>query len=1118
MSVKKTLHILLLLLSAASLWAVPARRVPITVEQPDGTRLSLTMRGDEHFHCLVTSDGVPVVRQGSAYYYAFIGSDGVEATAHLAHEQELRTAEELQLVASLPDMQAAYGRRMAQARTARGAAVTRVAEVPSMGEVHVPVLLVQYTDVKFFSSDPKTAFEERLNGEDYTAEGGYGSIREYFIDQSEGQFDPYFEIIGPITLDRAMAYYGENDKNGSDLRPREMVADACRKAYSGKMVDFSRYDNNKDGYVDILYVIYAGYGEASYPDMLENTVWPHQWQLASPLSFDGVQISRYACNNELDGYKGTELDGIGTFCHEFSHCLGLPDFYDTSGGTAFGMNAWSIMDSGCYNNNGHTPCGYTAYEKDCLGWTSLVELSNPALVTLKPLNEGGAAYKIVNDANPDEFYVVESFSKRGWNAYSPAEGMLVLHVDYLQSAWRENVVNNDPKHQRVTIIPADGKLTAHTLEGDTYPGLSGNTTLTSTSTPSATVFKGGYLGKDITHIVAGKDRVVTFNFMQGVLQAPRLHTPEITSPSAFTLTWEPVDDVEAYDVQLEICADDADDTSSGDVVHTARVEECRYVFSGLGEGRYRCRVRSVSNGACSSYSDPVWVLLVDMHLPSAGAAPHIDVCNDSICIQGPEGAEIYYTLDGSLPTMYSARYTEPFATTDKVTVRAMAHREGYRNTAVAQFVNWFEQDGATYRVTSTKPSRVVVSEMLGGNGEGGYVGHYTFGDAVQHDTATYLLDGFDAGAFRDAVELRSVTVESRSMRHVGDSLFHGCISLNAVVWDVAQPLPDDTFDEDSYRNLLVYLPDTAEVPASLAQATYATVIDGGYCEDLSLDATSAFYCPRSFIAGHVTYCRTFKQTTGIGSSSGWETLVLPFDVESITHSTKGDITPFGVEGTSHCWLATPQGGVFAGATEILANQPYLIAFPNNDLYGELSLAGSITFSADDATIYPVHPEIKRVARGWADTLDEGQWDTVMLALVPTYEPVEASGGVYALNVGAKYGSYMPGSVFVAGRYLTQPFSVYIEPLEDGLPAPFYRIAVPSTGEPDEDTPDSPKDLSVTVRDGYLHLVSPKQCTVRLYDAVGRLVLTVTCTAETTEVGPLEKGMYIIERTKIYVGR
>ena len=945
MSLKKILFLSLLLLCTASLWAVPAKRNIHIVEQPDGARLTISMRGDEHHHYLVTTDGVPIVRQGEAYYYATLGEEGFASSGRLAHDADDRTLEERAFIASMSDSQQMLGLSRQRAVSRRNIATRSSAEVTPRGEARIPVLLVQYADVKFSSSSPEATFNERVNGENYTAEGGCGSIREYFVEQSGGLFKPQFDIIGPVTLDHKMAYYGENDEFGYDLRPREMVEEACKKAFSDQGTNFALYDNNSDGYVDIVYVIYAGYGEASHPDMLDDTIWPHQYHLGEPLSLCGVKISLYACNNELDGYRGTELDGIGTFCHEFSHCLGLPDFYDTSESksAAFGMKNWSVMDYGCYNNNGHTPCGYNAYEKDCLGWISLVELNSPAYVTLKPLCEGGEAYKIVNDANPDEYYVVEYRDTVRWNHFLPACGMLVLHIDYLASAWEGNVINNDPNHQRVSVIPADGLSTSGTLASDVYPGVGmwKNTSLTSTSSPAAKVYTGEYMNKDITDITS-KDGAVTFAF------------------------------------------------------------------------RY------------------------------------------------PGNQDV------------------------------------------------FTQSGAAYRIVDAEQRCVVLTEALGGNVQA-YRGHYLFDDSVRYEGTDYRIVGIDKGAFRNAKNLRSVTVTNRLMEHVGDSLFHGCTALNAVVWNSPHALPDKAFDADSYRNLLVYLPDTAEVPSSLAENPHTAVIQGGYCDELVLDATSDFYCPHTFTAGEVTYRRTFNQPTGLGASSGWETLVLPFDVQRITHATKGDITPFGVEGDNHCWLAVAQGGSFVATTMIRANTPYIISMPNNDAYGNYSLGGSVAFSSTDALIHPMpNAASRRVA--------QDEVTTVAFSLCPTYERVEASDKVYALNVGAKYGNYASGSVFAPGLYATQPFSVYMVQADAEKPAPFCRIAVRSDAEPD-DAEESHTELSITSRrGGILTIFSPVERTVCLYNAIGHLLCPVVCKAGITEVGPLDEGVYIIDRTKVYVQR
>lgn len=1275
------------------------------VEQPDGTQLTLAMRGDEHFHCLVTTDGVPVMRHGDAYYYALFGAEGLEPSAWLAHEPAQRSAGEQAFVEALP-AEGKAAEYTAKAREQRNAAASRAAEVPTTGEVYVPVLLVQYKDVKFAQGDPVTEFHELLNSEEpFTGRSGYASARKYFMDQSEGQFAPTFDVLGPVTLSRNMEYYGGNDEEGSDLRPAEMVQEACRLVNSA--ADFKRYDNNGDGYVDFVYVIYAGYGEASNPDELENTIWPHAWALPTPLSADNVKVQQYACSNELSGYYGSTLAGIGTLLHEFSHCLGLPDFYDTSGGAGFGMGVWSVMDYGCYNNDGHTPCGYTAYEKDCLGWKSLVELDNPATVTLKPLGEGGTGYKIVNEANPDEFYVVEYCRKAGWNAYAPAEGMLVMHVDYLASAWNNNVVNNDPAHQRMTLIPADGKLNAQTLATDVWPGKNGNTSLTATSSPAAKVYTGGYMYKDITDI-SKTNGGVTFSFMQGELPAPHLHEPDGILPSGFTLMWDEPGGVAEYEVCLDrleenpylvdedfakvrkgnadigasmdsytrqtgwlgsgiygldgairigstaasgalitplfecdstaftvvytirksnpadadafmvmavgdsewgggiygygLTVDDEEwatyfvvidtvgsnsylyiDTRdneetpgkestrvdlddlyllpgdrskelSGDgfpdlfgrvagavrpvkpaqsvrgqrlrvasasqgadgaaterssVVHDGkrydevpvcrvRVKGDRYTFIELDGGLYRSRVRSVRGGVASHYSNAVVVQLTDDSLPQTDAIPHFYIDSDSMYIQAPDSVAVYYTTDGSYPTAYSTRYDGPFALGRKMTVRAMARRAGYRSSDVVDKANWFALDGSTWRIVSTVEPAVMLAEAMGGNDATAYAGHCTFGSEVQTDTVTYVPVGVDSHAFRNATALRSVSLEGGSLCSVGDSLFHGCTALNAVVWDVDIPFKDNLFDAKSYHNLLLYLPDTARMANPLIEAGRMAVIREGRSGALVLDSEKSFYCPRSFIAEEVTCQRHFTQSTGIGVSAGWETIALPFDVQRVEHVGKGAIAPFGVEAANHFWLAGFEGDAFVPETEIRANVPYIIAMPNNSAYGEHTMNGKVTFSARQAVIHATVDDMAVVGDDFA--------------LVPAYVELAAADTVYALNRDERFGSYAAGSVFVPGMYAVRPFSAYMVPV-GGQGAPMYRIA-----SPDAEDGDEPLTFSVTARGGVVYIVTPDDRRVTVHDMAGRRVCTIDCKCGVNEVASLAEGLYIIETTKVYVER
>ena len=229
-----------------------------------------------------------------------------------------------------------------------------------------------------------------------------------------------------------------------------------------------------------------------------------------------MTIDKYAVFNELEGNNNysRKIDGIGTFCHEFSHCLGLPDFYSTSGASTFGMSRWDIMDHGCYLDNGDTPAGYTSYERHFMGWMDLIDPEPNTHYELRPLNtDEGTAVKVTNDANPDEYYLLEYRVQTEWDAYLPGEGIMVLHVDYDKDAWDNNTPNNDRNHLRMTLVPADGQLTGFTVSTDLWPQASDS--LTNYSTPPASVYTGGYMNKPITSMrVDAAEGIAGFWYMR----------------------------------------------------------------------------------------------------------------------------------------------------------------------------------------------------------------------------------------------------------------------------------------------------------------------------------------------------------------------------------------------------------------------------------------------------------------------------------------------------------------------------------------------------------------------------------------------------------------------------
>ena len=554
-------------LGVSSLFALPARSIPETVTQPDGTVVTVRVVGDEFYHYQMTADGIPVVRGADGFYrYAELAPDGtVVAGQVIARDAHLRTASDKVYLEQLATRQVSQGmvaqRQLKRQQKLRS--VTRRAMQATTGDdVHGLVLLVEFSDQKFNAANTLEDFKEMMNKEGYNYQGAIGSARDYFIAQSGGQFRPTFDVVGPITLDKTMAYYGGNDKyTGNDSRPEEMVIDACRKVES--TVDFSIYDRDNDGFVDLVYVIYAGYGESANDNAgsLDDTIWPHAWYIyqgaGKEVSVDGKLLDAYACSAELQGNTGTYRDGIGSFCHEYSHTLGLPDFYDT-GGSNYGMSTWSLMDYGCYNgpdmngdghSDGSVPVGYTAYEREFCGWLTIEELTSPATVSLENLADSKKAYKIVS-SDKNQYFTLENRQQTGWDTYMASSGLMILKVDYDQMIWDNNIVNCEPTRQRMTIMPADNHRSFYDETGDLYP-YNNNNSFTDQSAPASKTNTGLSLGKPVTNITQANG-VITFDFMGGsAIEAPVANEATGITATGFTANWSPVEGAASYTLHVD---------------------------------------------------------------------------------------------------------------------------------------------------------------------------------------------------------------------------------------------------------------------------------------------------------------------------------------------------------------------------------------------------------------------------------------------------------------------------------------------------------------------------------------------------------------------------------------
>lgn len=504
---KIILSIAFALLSFSSSFAAKAQPGVFTITQSDGTQLSLRLNGDENNSWYTSADGVLLVQVGTNYYVAQVEEDGsLRATPQLAHNAEERNETELQTIAH-QDKEKFYeaAEQVALEAKAIGVGTYNPPYFPHEGTPKALVILVQFQDTKFVEEDPKAVFNYYLNGKAGDAtppdfgkkiiNSNIGTVAQYFYDASFGKFQPQFDVVGPVTVSKNASYYGQNSGERTDINYLTMVKEACQLVDAD--VNFKDYDADGDGNVDLVYIIYAGYSE-SISNNSADCLWP-KTSNSNAGTYDGVTVHWHGINNELNYYPGYEfksnpdilrLNGIGLFCHEFSHCMGLPDLYATNTikNTDYKcMEYWDLMDTGEYTVNGCAPTPYSPWEQEVMGWKEMEALGSDAVqVTMKPYYEEATAYKI-NSPSDDQYVILQNIQNQGWYRGMMGHGLLVYRIDYPNAAVGtfDNPNNNANTAPAVTIIPADGDLISSYLNktdddnakyiyshyGDPYPGL-----------------------------------------------------------------------------------------------------------------------------------------------------------------------------------------------------------------------------------------------------------------------------------------------------------------------------------------------------------------------------------------------------------------------------------------------------------------------------------------------------------------------------------------------------------------------------------------------------------------------------------------------------------------------
>jgi len=618
--------IAMLLLCAVSINAVPAHPGTVKVKQPDGTFVTLRLVGDEWRHFQTTADGYSVVKNDKGYYvYAEKKNGKLMATSRLAHDEAARSEAEQAYLATvkkyltpemsgrLAEMRQQVQQHQQETLASRRAQGNRATDYENFRGL---IVLANFYDKNFSRPDYPEIIDDMVNKEGYTGYDGKvlpGSVRDYFTDNSGGKFQPHFEVVGPYQLN-----YSQYDCNIDGDKIPEILIAAIDSADVVGGVNFKDYDGDGDGYVDLVYFIFAGNG-AQYDGNNENLWWPHRYFLLDPktngwVKKDGVYLRDYASSVELQGYtkypQTIKLDGIGTICHEFSHVLGLPDFYDTdyegSGGISVHPGDWSLMASGSYLDDANTPAGYSLFERYSVRFCDAPEVIDAeGSYTLEPLATTFQGYRI-NSAVNDEFFLFENRQKNAfkWDKYLPGSGMLVHRVEKPgKHMWNgRNDLNVNPEHNKYEVVWANGKERAHSA-GDVFPGSRKVRKLNNTTLPANLK---SWSGKDTEwglYDIAEDGGIITFS-TENTFILRELHLPErdivavglrslikeiaIPEYAHYTLTW------------------------SSDNEAIATVDQQGYV-TGVAEGT--CNITVVSDGGlkatCQVTVEEVEVVGVD---------------------------------------------------------------------------------------------------------------------------------------------------------------------------------------------------------------------------------------------------------------------------------------------------------------------------------------------------------------------------------------------------------------------------------------------------------------------------------------------------------------------------
>ncbi|MFO7614067.1 MAG: M6 family metalloprotease domain-containing protein, partial [Bacteroidales bacterium] len=476
---------------------------PIQVNQPDGTTLTVILQGDEHLSWAKTMDGYTLLYNNEGVYeYAMRNNSGELVTSgQKAHDISVRSFQENSFLTTIQKnmffspSQVTHIRKITDLQNS----LRSVNAFPTTGNAKLLCILIGFSDLPF--TETQANFHNLFNQVGY---GTFGSVKDYYAENSYGQFNLTVDIAGPYQASNTHAYYGQNSGTDKDINVRELITEAVNLADPD--VDFSDYDNDNDGNVDGIYVIYAGYNEAEGGGA--NSIWYHAWSIPT-VNLDGVDISAYSCSAEYKGNSGTNISGIGNICHEFGHVMGAPDFYDIdyeTGGQYSGTGRWDVMASGNFNGDRDCPAHYNPYVKAYLfNWSTITTLNAQTELTILNSALNNNNFYRYNTATAGEYFLMENRQLLGFDSENPGHGLLIYHVHSDIGSGNINTTHPQkfyPVCANAGQDPVNSPDSYGTINsaGTPFPGSSNATAFTDATLPSSKSWAGANTGKPVVFI------------------------------------------------------------------------------------------------------------------------------------------------------------------------------------------------------------------------------------------------------------------------------------------------------------------------------------------------------------------------------------------------------------------------------------------------------------------------------------------------------------------------------------------------------------------------------------------------------------------------------------------